>query len=73
MDFGGRGGGIGAEMEMGIGILEGGAATPLREGIDRLARGRGRKNEDQNGDPFAPEGGVDGVTLSSVMFDLADE
>lgn len=68
MDFGGRGGGIGAEAEIGIGILEGATATPLREGIDRLARGRGRKNEDQNGDPFTPEGGVDGVALGTVIL-----
>jgi hypothetical protein len=58
---------------MGIGILEGGAAASLSEGMDRLARGRGRKNVDQNGDAFAPEGGVDGVAVGTAMFGLVDE
>lgn len=55
-DFGGRGGGIGAEMElvdMGMGILDGGTETAaLREGMERLARGRGRSRVAQNGDTF---------------------
>jgi hypothetical protein len=50
-DFGGRGG---AEMEFvdtGMGILDGGAeAANLREGVERLARGRGRRKVAQNGD-----------------------
>lgn len=50
------GGGTGAEMDMGIGILDGG----LKEGIERLVRGRGRKKVDQR-EPFGVGGGVGGA------------
>lgn len=68
------GGGIGAEMDMGIGILDGGVAAPLNEGIDRLVRGRGRKNVDHN-DPFGVGGGVGGATSGTGMLlvDLVGE
>jgi hypothetical protein len=61
-------------VEIRTGILEGGADAPSSEGMDRLARGRGRKNVVQNGEPFGVEGGVDGIALGTgIFFDFAKE
>jgi hypothetical protein len=60
-------------VDMGMGILEGGAVPPLSEGMDRLARGRGRKNVVQNGDPFGLGGGVNGALGTVILCDLVGE
>jgi len=55
---------------MGMGILEGEADAPLSEGMDRLVRGRGRRNTAQNGESLGLE---DGVVVGPAMLDLAGE